>query len=158
MAIKINIGSLNEGNQQLVIESDSREMGLDENLTRGPLEITLDLFKTNNQLDIKAKITGKLKLECDRCLEIFEKPFVSVFELVYVQKTRREEEISEDYIRSYDAHMKSVDITNDIKETVILSVPMKKLPEEKSDGSCSWCGKTKEFWSSIIKIDEEELN
>lgn len=158
MAIKINIGTLNDGSQQLVLKCDSVELGLDENLITGPLEIALDLFKTTNQLDLKAKITGKLKLECDRCLEIFEKPFVSEFELVLVQKTRREEEIDEEHIRSYDAHMKTVDITNDIKETVILSVPMKKLPEEKSDGSCSWCGKSREFWSSIIKIDEEELN
>ena len=52
--------------------------------------------------------------------------------------------------------MKSVDITSDIKESIILSVPMKKLPSENPDSSCSWCGKTKEYWSSII-IDEEEL-
>ncbi len=158
MAIKINIGTLNEGSQQLVLNSDSKEIGLDENLATDPIEITLDLFKTTHQLDIRAKITGKLKLECDRCLEIFEKPFDSDFELVLVQKNRREEEINEENIRTFDAHMKSVDITNDIKETIILSVPMKKLPEEKNDGSCSWCGKSREFWSSIIKIDEEELN
>ena len=97
----------------------------------GSDEITLDLFKTTHQLDIRAKITGKLKLECDRCLEIFEEPFVSDFELVLVQKTRREEEINEENIRTFDAHMKSVDITNDIKETIILSVPMKKTPSGK---------------------------
>ena len=34
MAIKINIGTLNEGSQQLVLNSDSKEIGLDENLAR----------------------------------------------------------------------------------------------------------------------------
>lgn len=158
MSIRINIATLNEGSQEVVLRSDSKELGFDENLTVGPVDITLDLFKTSSQLDIKARISGKLNLECDRCLEFFEKPFVSDFKLVLVQKSRREEEISEEHIRSYDAHMKTVDITEDIKETVILSVPMKKLPDEKSDGSCSWCGKTKEFWSSVLKTDEEDAD
>jgi hypothetical protein len=33
---------------------------------------------------------------------------------------------------------------------------MKKVPEEKPDGACSWCGKGKAYWNNII-ADEEEL-
>jgi uncharacterized protein len=156
MAIKINISSLKEGSQKLDLISDSKELGLDENFVKGLLDITLDLFKTVHQLDIRVKVLGTLNMECDRCLEIFEKKFETDFELVYVQKSAREEPVDDDYIRTYNPFMKQVDITNDIKEIIILSVPMKKLPDEKTDGSCSWCGKSKDFWSKII-IDEEEL-
>ena len=158
MAIKINIGSLNDGSQVLDLISDCKEIGLDEGLLKDPLNIKLELFKTTHQLDIKTELEGTIFLVCDRCLEKFEKPFSTEFELVFVQKSPREEEINEDYIRTYSPHMKSVDITNDIKEAVILTVPMKKLPEEKSDGSCSWCGKTKEYWKEIIvdKNDDED--
>jgi uncharacterized protein len=155
MAIKINISSLNDGSQVLELKTDAKELGIDEEMLDGYAELSIELFKTVHQLDVKADISGKFRLVCDRCLEDFSRDFNSEFELVFVQQTSREEEINEDYIRTYSPHMKSVDITEDIKESIILAVPMKKLPAEKPDGSCSWCGKTKEYWSSIL-IDEEE--
>lgn len=156
MAIKINIASLKEGGQELELVSNAKEIGLDEGFIKESLLVKLELYKLVHQLDINVKISGVLKMECDRCLEAFEKPFETKFELVYVQKSPREEAIDDDYIRTYNPFMKTIDITNDIKEIVILSVPMKKLPDEKQDGSCSWCGKSKDYWNNII-IDEEEL-
>jgi len=150
MAIKINIGTLNEGNEQIELFTDNKELGLPENFVKNDVSILLELYKTNHQLDVKIKISGFLKMECDRCLEEFNKPFETEAEIVYVQKTAREEDINEDYIRTYNPFMKTIDLTNDIKEMIILAVPMKKLPEENKDGSCSWCGKTKDYWNSIL--------
>lgn len=157
MAIKINIGSLKDGSQKIDMVSDSKELGLEENLIKENINISLELTKTVHQLDVRADVEGKLNLTCDRCLEEFDKPFNTKFELVFVQQSPREDPINEEYIRTYSPHMRQVDITNDIKEMIILTVPMKKIPEEKPDGSCSWCGKTKQYWENII-IDEEKLN
>jgi uncharacterized protein len=156
MAIKINIASLQDGSQQLDIVSDAKEIGLEEALVKDTLNIKLDLTKTTHQLDIRASISGNLDLECDRCLEEYKMPFNSGFEVVFVQKSPREEEINDDYIRTYYPHMRQVDITNDIRETIVLTVPMKKVPAEKPDGSCSWCGRGKDFWNGII-VNEEDL-
>lgn len=158
MAIKINIGSLNDGSQTLDIQSDEKELGLNEGFLKEPLQVKLELFKTHHQLDIKADISGIIFLECDRCLDKFEKKFNTSFEIIFVQQTHREEAFSEEEIRTYSPHMKSIDLTTDIKEAVILTVPMKKLPDEKPDGSCSWCGRTKEFWKDILveKDDDDD--
>jgi uncharacterized metal-binding protein YceD (DUF177 family) len=156
MSIKINIGSLNDGSQQLELDTDSAELGLEENLINGRVHIILDLFKANNQLSVKANISGLFGFECDRCLEPFDRYFEQGLELVYAQKLHREEDYDDDYIRTYNPSMKTVDITKDIKEMVLLAVPMKRVPAEKPDGSCSWCGKTKEYWNRFI-VDEEEL-
>lgn len=158
MAIKINIASLNEGSQKLELVSDSKELDLGESFVKDPVYLSLDLYKTVYQLDVKIHIKGTLLLICDRCLEGFEMPLETSIELVFVQKSSREEEINEDSIRTYYPHMRVIDVTKDIKETIILTVPMKKVPPEKEDGSCSWCGKTKEYWSGlIVEKDEEEL-
>ncbi len=156
MAIKFNIGTLNEGSQTLELQSDEKELGISEGFLKEPLAISLELFKTTHQLDLKANINGTIFLECDRCLEKFEKKFSTSFQLIFVQQTHREEAFSEEEIRTYSPHMKSVDITTDIKEAVILTVPMKKLPEEKPDGSCSWCGRTKDFWKDILVEKNED--
>lgn len=159
MAIKIGISSLNEGSQAIELKSDENELLLPQGILKGPLDVKLDLFKTSNQLDLKVSLKGIILLECDRCLDNFEQNFNSKFELVFVQKSHREEEINEDYIRTYSPHMRTIDITNDIKEAVLLAVPMKKLPGEKPDGSCLWCGRTKEFWDGILteKNDDEDF-
>ncbi len=156
MAIKIGISSLNEGSQVIELKSDENELLLDKGTLSGPLDIKLELFKTSNQLDLKAHLSGVLLLGCDRCLDEFQMKFTSDFELVFVQKSPREEEINEDYIRTYSPHMRTIDITNDIKEAVLLTVPMKKLPGEKPDGSCSWCGRTKDFWEGILTEKNED--
>lgn len=155
MAIKFNIGSLNDGSETLKLSSDEKEIGIDEGILKEPISINLELFKTTHQLDLKASIKGTIFLECDRCLEKFEKNFDTSFELIFVQQTHREEAFSEEDIRTYSPHMKSVDITNDIKEAVILTIPMKKLPDEKPDGSCSWCSRSKDFWKDIL-VDKNE--
>lgn len=157
MAIKINIGSLKDGSQQIDLISDSVEIGIDKSIIKNEINIVLELTKTTHQLDIRATVKGKLNLECDRCLEEFSKPFETKFEIVFVQKSPREEAINDDYIRTYSPHMKQVDITNDIKEMILLSVPMKKVPVENSEGICSWCGKGKDYWDNFI-VDEEKLN
>ena len=155
MAIKINIGTLNDGSQQLEFISDAKEIGLDAGLLKDKLFISIDLFKASHQLDLRVKVTGITKLACDRCLEIYEYPLESNFELVFVQKSQREEAFSDDYIRTYSPFMKTVDITNDIKEYILLSIPMRRVPAETSEGVCSWCGKTKEYWRNLIKEEEK---
>ena len=160
MAIKINIGSLNDGSQVLELKSSEKELGIEEGFLKEPVSVRLELFKTTHQLDLKAEISGIIFLECDRCLDRFEKKFTTSFQLIFVQQTHREEAFSEEDIRSYSSHMKSVDITTDIREAVILTVPMRKLPDENPDGACSWCGRSKEFWKDILiekKDDDDEF-
>jgi len=158
MAIKINIGTLEDGSHKLDLFSDTKELGLEQGLLKDKLKITLDLFKATHQIDLKIKLTGIMVLACDRCLEVYELPFENFFEQVFVQKSQREEAFNDDYIRTYSPFMKTVDITNDIREYVLLSIPMRKVPAENAEGICTWCGKTKEYWQKLINpppADEE---
>jgi uncharacterized protein len=154
MAIKLNIGTLNEGSQQIELVSNAAEIGFDDKLLKGNLLIGIDLFKATHQLDLKVKLTGTMNLVCDRCLDVYELPFETDFEIVFVQKAEREEAINDDYIRSYSPFMKTVDITNDIREYILLTVPMRKVPAETPGGVCTWCGKTEDYWKNLIKDEE----
>lgn len=150
MAIKINIGTIGDGSHQLEIISDAKEIGLEKELLNDKFKITLDLFKATHQIDLKIKLAGIMTLACDRCLEVYELPFEKNFELVFVQKSQREEVFSDDYIRTYSPFMKTVDITNDIREYILLSIPMRKVPAETAEGVCTWCGKSKEYWQNLM--------
>ncbi len=155
MAIRINVGTLKEGSQILEFITDAKEIGVDEALIKSKLNIFIDLNKVIHQIDMKISIEGVLNLTCDRSLELFENKLKSGFELVFVQKTSRESSFDDGYVRTFNPFMKSIDITEDIREYILLSVPMKHLPPENPDGSCSWCGKTKEYWKNFIKEVED---
>ncbi|RPI13039.1 MAG: DUF177 domain-containing protein [Ignavibacteriae bacterium] len=154
MAIKINIGTLNDGTHEIELVSDSKELGLESGIIKDKLYIYLEMFKTSNQLDLRINLKGKFILPCDKCLEMYEHPFENDFELVYVQQAQREEKFDDDYVKSYSPHMKTIDITDDIRQFVLLSIPMKHVPVMKDDGTCTWCGKTKEYWESFLKEEE----
>ena len=151
MAIRINLGTLKEGSQVLEFESDSKEIGLDESIIKDKLNISINLSKVAHQIDMNIFLKGWLNLTCDRCLEIFEKELNSSFELVFVQKSQRESSFDDGYVKTFNPFMKTIDITGDIREYILLSIPMKHLPEENPDGTCSWCGKSKEYWKNFIK-------
>lgn len=151
MAIRINTGTLKDGDQTLDFIIKAGEIGLEDKLIRDKLYISVDLFKVSHQIDLKISISCILNLTCDRCLEIFEKELNSEFELVFVQKSARESSFDDGYVRTFSPYMQTIDITEDIREFVLLSIPMKHLPVERDDGSCSWCGKSKEYWKDLIK-------
>jgi uncharacterized protein len=155
MAIKINIGTLNDGSHNLEMNADYREIGLDKNIIKDNLAISLDLFKTSNQVDVRIKLSGKFILVCDRCIEEYEHPFEKDFELVYIQQSARDDKIDDDYVKSYSPSMKTIDITDDIRQFVLLTIPMRHIPLMKDDGICSWCGKTKEYWEQFLKKEED---
>ena len=154
MAVKIDIGELREGSQQLDIITNSKELGLDEKLIKGKLFVAVDILKTSNQLDLNVYVSGLLKLACDRCLEEFDHQFESEFELVYVQKPAVEVKLQDDYIKVFNTFTKTIDITNDLHEYILLAIPMRKVPAEVND-KCSWCGRSNEMWNSdIIDLDK----
>ncbi len=139
----------------LEFSSDTKELGLDDDLTNHEIKIYLELHKIIDQLDVRAKVSGKLNLVCDRCLENFNKDFESDIELVYAQRHKREEEVDDDYFRTYSPSHRTIDIMNDLKETVLLSIPFKKLPDENEKGECTVCKRNHDYWKQFItNIDE----
>lgn len=156
MAIKINIGTIKDGSQTLDFIAGAKELGLEDGLLKDKVKIFIDLFKAAHQIDLKITLSGMLNLTCDRCLDMFDHLFETTFELVYVQKTTREGYINDGYIKTYNPFMKSIDITDDIREYTLLAIPMKRIPAETNGGICSWCGKTRDYWNKFI-VDEDQL-
>lgn len=158
MSVRINIGSLKEGLQEIQLTSKPEELGLESGLIKTEIEISFEVFKLNNQLDLKVRLSGEMNLECDKCLDVFSKRFETDFEIVFVTKSSREWSVDDDYVRNYNPYMKYIDITRDIRESILLAIPMKKIPGENDEGTCVLCGKTKQYWKGILTSDEDYLD
>jgi uncharacterized protein len=150
----IKISNLSEGEHNFVFEDKVEKLDLD-NPFYGNFKSSLKLNKLHDQLILEVVSDFKVKFECDRCGVDFKSSLQSDFKLVYLMNEQPEEtkSINVNYL-SRDAD--KIDISNDVREFALLSVPMKKLCKEDCKGLCFKCGKDLNTERCICK--EEEID
>lgn len=155
--MKIIISDLNEGEFFYNFVEDSVKMNLNIPELFGNISLNIRLLKSHDFILMNVSVIGIMKFECDRCTEIYEHNYQNSFELLFRFKGLKYEDVSgkEDsnvyYINKDD---REIDITEPLRDYLLLSVPMKRNPEEK-DGVCLYCKRKIEDILKINHPDEE---
>jgi len=110
----------------------------------GPIDGHVRMRRVNQGLLIDGWVDLTLELECTRCLKTFEQPEHVTFEerfypTVDVVTGMPLPSTDEDDVFSIDEHHQ-VDLTEAIRQAVLLSVPMVTLCQEDCAGLCTQCG------------------
>jgi uncharacterized protein len=110
-----------------------------------PVELHLDVHRQSAEVYlVTGRVATRLAVECSRCLEPFEIPVDSTFELRYVPREQNlgegEREIAEDDLTTayYSDHV--LDLEALMREQFQLALPMKPLCVEGCKGLCPECG------------------
>jgi uncharacterized protein len=110
-----------------------------------PLEIHCQLSKNGDLILAHGWVKGKMFLSCDRCLGKFESVYKSYFETHYRRKPREdgsggETEFPADQAETVYFEGEMLDIAEQVRQTVLLSAPMRSLCREDCRGLCGGCG------------------
>jgi len=109
-----------------------------------PVHLLLDIHKERDALRVTGRVETRLELECGRCLELFEIPVSSAFELHYVPQSdntgEAEREIDEDDLTTAFYRDNTLDLGELIREQFQLALPMKPLCADNCKGLCPECG------------------
>ena len=157
---KINIHNLKEGEHKYEFTAYASYFGIepDEAEVVDKLLITATLYKVGTQISVKIELQGKFKFQCDRCTEDYIYDFKTDFNIIYKYQFKGMEIVEksdDDEIKFIAANTIFIDLKEDIRDFIILSIPLKKAPEEK-DGICVYCKKDiSEIYKSTGK---EEVN
>lgn len=89
-------------------------------------EINIEIYNTEDSFVITGSLTGNIRLECSRCLELF----------TYPVDVKLEAEIDKNNIDD----LERVDLIPVIKENILLAIPIKPLCSEECKGLCPQCG------------------
>lgn len=135
----IRVNSLKEGYQEYSSPVDLVEVDIVEKEFSFPVSITLQIEKFKSQINVHGILHTKLDLICDRCLEHFEMKIDPEFDVIFKVSTHRRHNV-EDEVRVIYPFENELDIAQDIKDALILSIPMKKLCHENCRGICPGCG------------------
>ncbi len=109
-----------------------------------PVHLVVDVHKDGDVYRITGRVETRLELDCSRCLEPFEAPIESAFELRYVPFEQNagdeEREIAEDDLTTAYYKDQTVDLGALMREQFQLALPMKPLCAEDCKGLCAECG------------------
>ncbi|MDI6802347.1 MAG: DUF177 domain-containing protein [Bacteroidota bacterium] len=137
--MKINISKLSEGIHDFNLQADPSQLELDDKFT-SPVSVNVKLDKSSSQIYLKAEIVLDVNFTCDRCLIDFKSKFHTSFSIVFMYETRglKGEQLNDVQILSPDTN--HIDIAEDVRQYILLAIPIKILCSENCKGLCSSCG------------------
>jgi len=108
-----------------------------------PVHIEAEIRKTGEEIIIKGRMTTRLNFVCCRCLNPFEVPVNSVFNLAFLPE---ELEIVKEQLETEDMdkifyRQGGIDMDSVILEQLNLTFPLRPLCKEDCQGICPVCGK-----------------
>jgi uncharacterized protein len=120
------------------------------------IKATADLV--GDEIHVLGQLSTRVESLCDRCATRFEFPVDCRFDLYYrhVSSIAREEEveISGDELEIGFYQGEGVEVTDTIREQVLLALPMKMLCAPECRGLCAGCG-TNLNWGACQCADRQ---
>lgn len=129
----------------LVSDFHEEDIQLDDDIKAiGPLDGHVRMRRTNQGLLVDGWVELTLELTCNRCLKMFEQPMHVTFEeqfypTVDIVSGLPLAPFDEEEIFPIDEHH-LVDLTEAIRQNVLLALPMVTICREDCKGLCPQCG------------------
>ena len=125
--MKVRADSINEQGLTLTEDIDTSTWDMDSSDIKfvGKINLCCEFKRLNSEVLVKAKVSGRQKVQCSRCLE------------ESLQDQTRQ------FYRSYNFKElgQFLEVDSDIREEILLDWPMKPLCKDDCKGLCSGCGK-----------------
>jgi uncharacterized protein len=137
--MKIQIGSLSEGLHEYQFTTPVEEAGLGEPFD-GQVNVSVSLEKTGNQIVLRGLVKAGGEFTCDRCAGSFPLAVDAAYRMYYVTEGGQFEGIDPAELQVVTPGAGSIDITEDVRQTAMLAIPLKLLCSETCRGLCPKCG------------------
>lgn len=112
--------------------------------TSTPSHAHLKVERNGEEVSVKGEIESTVLLQCSRCLVEYDSDLSFDVDLLYhsIKEINREEthQISEDEVGIGFYRNDELDVTEVVREQIILRLPMKPLCREDCRGLCPVCG------------------
>jgi uncharacterized protein len=138
--MKIQIGGLSEGIHAYQFDEKASELGLDEEFS-GDIHVDVTLDKSGSQIALKGSVRTTGRFSCDRCAAPLGKDLAATYRMFYVwDGMDADDSLDPSEVQVIPHGLSIIDIADDVRQTVILSVPLKLLCKENCRGLCPSCG------------------
>lgn len=137
--MKINISNLSEGIHDYQFDEPPSDIGLDERFS-STVSVQVKLEKRRRQLFLTGHIKTSGRFVCDRCLDDFDQILNIDYRMAYVYDESDAGELDRDEITVLQPSSNVIKIDDDVREYILLAVPLKLLCRDDCAGLCGTCG------------------
>lgn len=152
----IPLSGLKEGHHTIDFEIDKEffEQFEESEVKEGSLIANIEMDKRSSHLDMIIRVSGSLRVSCDRCLEMFSQPVSSENRLL-VKFGKSIEDLDPD-ILLLPADEYELDLQQQIYEFIILALPIKRVhPADKNGKSACDPFMLKKLEELLIEEEKE---
>jgi uncharacterized protein len=153
----IPLSGLKEGHHTIDFEIDKKffEQFEESEVKEGSLIANVEIDKRSTHLDMIIRISGSVRINCDRCLEPYLQPIQSENRLL-VKFGKSIEDIDPDII-SVAADEHELDLQQHLYEFIMLAIPIKRVHPADKKGN-STCDPVMLKKLEELIIEEEKVN
>ena len=138
--MKIQVGSLSQGSYSYSFRAEPAEIGLDGHYVRD-IAVEVDLEKTPTQLALTARLHTEGRFSCDRCADEFTQHLEASYRMHYLWNEAEAALLDPSEVQIVPASLAVIDLAEDVRQTLVLAVPLKLLCRSDCKGLCPRCGR-----------------
>jgi uncharacterized protein len=125
---------------------------LDEDINVEWLRGQLEFTRTSQGIWVNGSLAGSVPAECARCLTEFSQPLeLTLEELFYYPPSNAP--TTSDYVVTEDSIL---DLSDPVREQIVLSTPMRPLCRQDCKGLCAECGANRN--EEVCPCQKEEID
>lgn len=147
--MRIDVRELESGPLRMSGEIPQQELNLDPNDLKvwGKIPVALTAEKAGREVRIRGQIQAEVVLLCSRCLEPIRISLTPQFDQFY-QRAGSAHLVGEIALQEKDTEIAFfqgdfIEVSDIVREQIVLAVPMKPMCREDCQGLCPFCGRNR---------------
>lgn len=149
--LEFNIVEIPEGSSERTLELEDEDLDVYPYAFLGG-EIDLTFYRTDHFIRVNFTIESEVELVCDRSLKPFAYTIEADYEVLFKTDIQEETEDEKGAVRRFNFSSNTLNIENEVRDTILLNIPVKKLHPEFLDEK----GNPRDFEiQSFGKADED---
>ncbi len=137
--ITFNIAAITDGQSSLEADVLPEELGLGDNIEfNKTIHVVHQINKVGPEVFIKSTLQTTLNLQCDVCLDSFLYNVTDSVNVILTTDSNLAE--GEDDVYLVSDVTSEIDITESIRQSLLLDIPFKKKCSSACKGLCPTCG------------------
>ncbi len=153
--MKIKIVHLSEGVHSFDFVETPQQLGVQADSPYAKdVDVHIEVDKRRRHLHVTGTVRAVAHFECDRCLETFDRVVEDHFDKVYSTDPDYVDRRVDDDLVFLSPNAVELDFTADVRDALLLAVPMKVLCRDDCRGLCPHCGANLNRESCDCRVDE----
>lgn len=167
--MKVSVQSLKIGLNFYEFDPEIAELDFEErNLSVKRIQVKSKVDRSKHNIVVTSDATASIELVCESCLEDYTGQFEETYTILYT--TEKEALEDDEMVRFLSSGTNQIDLTEGLRESILLALPMRFKCQEDCKGLCARCGanlntepceckdaQADPMWEGLRKLLKEEV-